>query len=102
MKIGYARISTADQNTRLQRDALKAAGCEKVVTEQISGTSTKRPKLEKLLRSLKSGNVLTVWRLDRLGRSLPHLIKIVRDLEGKGQGFNLSLKKSTQQRQVGG
>jgi len=87
MKIGYARISTADQNARLQRDALKAAGCEKVVTEQVSGSSTKRPKLEKLLRSLKKGDVLTVWRLDRLGRSLPHLIEVVRDLEGKGAGF---------------
>ncbi|MCP4081406.1 MAG: recombinase family protein [Planctomycetaceae bacterium] len=87
MKIGYARISTADQNTRLQRDALKGAGCAKVVTEQISGSSTKRPKLEKLLRSLKRGDVLTVWRLDRLGRSLPHLIEVVRDLEAKGAGF---------------
>jgi len=87
MKIGYARTSTADQNARLQRDALKAAGCEKVITEQISGTSAKRPKLEKLLRSLKSGDVLTVWRLDRLGRSLPHLIEVVRDLEEKGAGF---------------
>lgn len=87
MKIGYARISTADQNARLQRDALKAAGCEKIVTEQISGSSAKRPKLEKLLRSFKSGDVLTVWRLDRLGRSLPHLIEVVRDLEGKGAGF---------------
>ena len=87
MKIGYARISTADQNARMQRDALKAAGCEKVVTGQISGTSAKRPKLEKLLRSLKSGDVLTVWRLDRLGRSLPHLIEIVRDLEAKEAGF---------------
>lgn len=87
MKIGYARISTADQNARMQRDALKAAGCEKIVTEQISGTSIKRPKLEKLLRSLKSGDILTVWRLDRLGRSLPHLIEVVRDLEEKGAGF---------------
>ena len=87
MKIGYARISTADQNTHLQRDALKAAGCEKIVTEQISGSSAKRPKLEKLLRSIKSGDTLTVWRLDRLGRSLPHLIEVVRDLEGRGAGF---------------
>jgi len=87
MKIGYARISTADQNTRLQRDALKAAGWEKVVTEQISGTSAKRPKLEKLLRLIKSDDVLTVWRLDRLGRSLPHLIEVVRDLEEQGAGF---------------
>jgi len=87
MKIGYARISTADQNTHLQRDALKAAGCEKIITEQISGSSAKRPKLENLLRSMKSGDILTVWRLDRLGRSLPHLIEVVRDLEERGAGF---------------
>ncbi len=101
MEIGYARISTADQNTRLQRDALRAAGCEKVVTEQISGTSAKRPKLEKLLRSLKSGDVLTVWRLDRLGRSLPHLIEVVRDLEGKGAGFQ-SLSENINTTTAGG
>ena len=87
MNIGYARISTADQNAHLQRDALKAAGCEKIITEQISGSLAKRPKLEKLLRAIKSGDTLTVWRLDRLGRSLPHLIEIVRGLEEKGAGF---------------
>ncbi|MCF6326877.1 MAG: recombinase family protein [Devosiaceae bacterium] len=87
MKIGYARVSTVDQNANSQRDALKAAGCKKIITEQVSGISTKRPKLENLLRSLKTGDVLTVWRLDRLGRSLPHLIQIVRDLEGQGAGF---------------
>lgn len=84
MKIGYARVSTVDQTARSQRDSLKAAGCEKVVTDQVSGASAKRPKLDKLLSSLKSGDVLTVCRLDRLGRSLPHLIEVVRDLEGKG------------------
>lgn len=84
MKIGYARVSTIDQNASSQSDALKAAGCEKIVTEQISGVSTKRAKLDKLLAGLQAGDVLTVWRLDRLGRSLPHLIEIVRDLESKG------------------
>ncbi|HBS26160.1 MAG TPA: hypothetical protein DD827_03355 [Gammaproteobacteria bacterium] len=87
MKIGYARISTAAQDTRLQCDALKAAGCEKIVSEQASGSSAKRPKLDKLLCSLKSGDILTVWRLDRLGRSLPHLIEAVHNLEKKGAGF---------------
>ena len=84
MKYGYARVSTADQNANLQKDALKSAGCGKVVTEQISGASAKRPKLDKLLASLTDGDILTVWRLDRLGRSLPHLIEVVRDLDEKG------------------
>lgn len=87
MKIGYARVSTTDQNTNAQRDALKLAGCEKIVTEKISGASLKRPKLEKLLRSLNAGDVLTVWRLDRVGRSLPHLLDVVGDLKARGVGF---------------
>jgi DNA invertase Pin-like site-specific DNA recombinase len=87
MKIGYARVSTIDQNPNAQRDALKAAGCEKVVTEKVSGASLKRPKLEKLLRSLYTGDVLTVWRLDRVGRSLPHLLDVVADLKARNVGF---------------
>ncbi|MCP4099684.1 MAG: recombinase family protein [Planctomycetaceae bacterium] len=87
MKIGYARVSTIDQNPNAQRDALKAAGCKKIVTEKISGVSLKRPKLEKLLRSLDAGDVLTVWRLDRVGRSLPHLLKVVADLKARDVGF---------------
>lgn len=87
MKIGYARVSTVDQNTNSQRDALKASGCKKIITDQVSGASAKRPKLDKLLSSLQAGDVLTVWRLDRLGRSLPHLIEVVRDLEAKGAHF---------------
>ena len=87
MKIGYARVSTIDQNPNAQRDALKAAGCEKIITEKISAASTKRPKLVKLLQSLKSGDVLTVWRLDRVGRSLPDLLNIVEDLKTREIGF---------------
>ena len=87
MKIGYARVSTIDQNPNAQRDALKLAGCEKIITEKISGASVKRPKLEKLLRSLDAGDVLTVWRLDRVGRSLPHLLDVVGDLKARGVGF---------------
>lgn len=87
MKIGYARISTADQRANSQRDALMAAGCKKVVIEKVSGVSAKRPKLEKLLDSLDGGDVLTVWRLDRLGRSLQNLIEVVQDLEAKGVNF---------------
>jgi len=87
MKYGYARISTADQSADLQTDALKAAGCDKIVSEQISGASAKRPKLDKLLAKLAVGDTLTVWRLDRLGRSLPHLIEVVRGLDEKGAHF---------------
>ena len=87
MKIGYARVSTIEQNPNAQRDALKAAGCEKIVTEKVSGASVKRPKLEKLLRSLDAGDTLTVWRLDRVGRSLPHLLDVVGDLKARDVGF---------------
>lgn len=84
MKIGYARVSTADQNAQMQTDALITAGCEKVITDQVSGAAKNRPALDKLLASLNAGDVLAVWRLDRLGRSLPHLIEIVRSVEGRG------------------
>ena len=84
MRIGYARVSTADQNPDLQLDALKASGCEKLITEKLSGAAKSRPKLDKLLGSLSEGDVLTVWRLDRLGRSLPHLIACVTTLEERG------------------
>lgn len=87
MKIGYARISSADQNGQMQQGALKAAGCEKIVTEQVSGLFPSRPKQAKLLRSIGKGNVLTIWRLDRLRRSLPQLIEVVRYLETKDAGF---------------
>jgi DNA invertase Pin-like site-specific DNA recombinase len=75
MKIGYARVSTDDQNLDLQRHALKAAGCRAIEEETISGARTSRPVLDALLSRLKKGDVLVVWRLDRLGRSLPHLIE---------------------------
>ena len=87
MKYGYARVSTSDQNPNAQRDALKAAGCEKITVEKVSGAATKRPKFEKLLRSLNAGDVLTVWRLDRVGRSLPHLLDVVGDLKRRDIGF---------------
>lgn len=87
MKIGYARVSTNDQNPNAQRDALKEAGCEKVITEKVSGASTRRPKLDTLLGSLDPGDVLTVWRLDRVGRSLPHLLDVVGSLKARGVGF---------------
>lgn len=91
--IGYARVSTQDQNTGMQIDALQAAGCEKVFTDKASGASADRPELESALSYLREGDVLAVWRLDRLGRSLKHLVEVVADLETKGIGFR-SLNES--------
>lgn len=87
MKIGYARVSTEDQTTNPQIDALTAHGCETIYSEQASGKNTDRPELESCLKALRGGDTLTVWRLDRLGRSLADLIRIVNDLEGRGVGF---------------
>lgn len=88
MKIGYARVSTDDQSLDLQLDALRAAGCEKVYEEKVSGAAKDRPQLAKLVDEiLRVGDTLTVWRLDRLGRSLPHLVKTVEDLKARGVGF---------------
>jgi DNA invertase Pin-like site-specific DNA recombinase len=77
MLIGYARVSTDDQNLDLQRDALVRAGCEKIYTDQQSGASTDRLGLTGVLEMARSGDTLVVWRLDRLGRSLKHLIHLV-------------------------
>jgi DNA invertase Pin-like site-specific DNA recombinase len=87
MKWGYARVSTEDQNLDLQRRALSAAGCDQVFEDQISGTVTKRPGLDDALARCGDGDVLVVWKLDRLGRSLPHLIEVIRELGERGCGF---------------
>lgn len=87
MKIGYARVSTDDQNLDLQRDALQKAGCERIYEEKESGGKAERPELLKTLENLRPGDTLVVWRLDRLGRSLKHLIQTVEELEGRGVGF---------------
>ena len=84
---GYARVSTGDQDARLQHDALEAAGCYKVFTDTASGALASRPELGKLLDQLRPGDTLVVWRLDRLGRSLPDLVQIVGELEQAGIGF---------------
>jgi DNA invertase Pin-like site-specific DNA recombinase len=86
--IGYARVSTADQHLGLQRDALAKAGCARVYADDgMSGTTTKRPQLTRALKALQGGDTLVVWRLDRLGRSLPHLIATIDELGRRGCNF---------------
>lgn len=87
MLIGYARVSTHDQNLDLQKDALAEAECEKIYVEQISGSLSFRPELAQALEMLREGDTLVVWRLDRLGRSLKHLIDLVNQLEERKIGF---------------
>src|SRR5215210_7701300 len=87
MLIGYARISTQDQTADLQKDALQQAGCERVFTDTASGATIERKELTQALAQARAGDTLVVWRLDRLGRSLPHLIETVTSLEQQGIGF---------------
>jgi len=85
--IGYARVSTLEQDEALQRDALVAVGCQRVFVDKASGKLEHRPALDAMLAQLRPGDVVTVWRLDRLGRSLRHLIDVVSDLEARGVAF---------------
>ena len=92
-RIGYARVSTDDQHLDLQRDALQQAGCCVIYEEAASGKNTTRPALEQCRKALRAGDTLVVWRLDRLGRSLPDLVQIVTDLEQRGIGFESLTEK---------
>ena len=87
MRIGYARVSTLEQNPELQLDELKNAGCKNVYVDKASGAKADRPELQDMLGNLREGDVVVVWKLDRLGRSLKHLLEIIEDLEQKGVGF---------------
>jgi DNA invertase Pin-like site-specific DNA recombinase len=80
MKFGYARVSTKDQHLELQLDALTKAGCEKIYQDIASGARTERPALNEVINKLRAGDVLVIWKLDRLGRSLNHLIGLVNEL----------------------
>lgn len=87
MHYGYARVSTPDQKLDLQIDALKKAGCETIFREKVSAASKERPELQKILDKLQKGDTLTVWKLDRLGRSIKDLVNIINDLNKKGVHF---------------
>ena len=93
MKIGYARVSTEDQNLDLQRDALRKAGCEAIYEEKASGRNIERPGLAACLKALRSGDTLAVWKLDRLGRSLQDLVRVVATLKEQGIAFESLTEK---------
>ena len=101
MLIGYARVSTQDQNPELQRDALNKAGCEKIFEEKASGAKRDRPELMKAIDYMRAGDILVVWKMDRLARSLKQLIETVEDLEAQQIGFQ-SLTESIDTTTPGG
>lgn len=87
MKVGYARVSTEDQHLYMQEDALKSAGCEEIFTDIASGAKSQRPGLDKALNYVREGDTLVVWKLDRLGRSIQHLIQTIAALQKRKIGF---------------
>jgi DNA invertase Pin-like site-specific DNA recombinase len=87
--IGYMRVSTADQNHDLQRDALRAAGCERFYEDTCSGTASERPGLSRALDAVRADDALVVWKLDRIGRSLNHVVGLVSDLQARGAGLKV-------------
>ena len=101
MLIGYARVSTIEQNLDLQQDALKRAGCERIFEDKESGVKAERAGLAGALETLRPGDTLVVWKLDRLGRSLKHLVETVQALSDRGIGFK-SLQESLDTASSGG
>ncbi|HCY9459150.1 TPA: recombinase family protein [Staphylococcus aureus] len=100
MKIGYARVSTGLQNLNLQEDRLNAYGCEKIFSDHISGSKSKRPGLDKAIEFARSGDTIVVWRLDKLGRNMEDLITLVNELNERGVSFhsleeNITMDKSS-------
>ena len=100
MKIGYARVSTGLQNLNLQEDRLNAYGCEKIFSDHMSGSKSKRPGLDKAIEFARSGDTIVVWRLDRLGRNMEDLITLVNGLNEQGVSFhsleeNITMDKSS-------
>jgi DNA invertase Pin-like site-specific DNA recombinase len=89
MLIGYMRVSTAEQNLALQRDALERAGCERVYDDTGSGAAPERPGLARALEMLRAGDTLVVWKLDRIGRSLAHVVDLVDGLQARGVGLKV-------------
>src|SRR5947209_13613468 len=87
MLVGYARVSTSDQTLNLQKDALEKIGCSKIFTDTISGATTERHGLDAAMSYVREGDMLVVWRLDRLGRSLKHLIETITTLNKRKIGF---------------
>lgn len=87
LKIGYARVSTQDQNLEMQLDALRKAGCQQIFQEKVSGIKSDRPELAAMQRILREDDVVYIYKLDRLGRSLKHLLEIVGEFEKKGAGL---------------
>lgn len=87
MKIGYARVSTQEQNLSLQLSALQTAGCTTIHHEKVTSAKKERPELQKLMGQLRAGDVVVVWKLDRLGRSLQDLVSLVNEMQGKGAEF---------------
>jgi DNA invertase Pin-like site-specific DNA recombinase len=100
MKIGYARVSTPEQSFDLQIDALKKAGSQKIYKEVVSGAKAERPVLDELLKNVRPGDIVIIWKLDRLGRSLKHLIEFVNEMINKGvdlQSINDPIDTTTAQ-----
>ena len=100
MKIGYARVSTGLQNLNLQEDRLNTYGCEKIFSDHISGSKSKRPGLDKAIEFARAGDTIVVWRLDRLGRNMEDLITLVNELNNRGVSFhsleeNITMDKSS-------